>query len=263
MKKSNNPSSSNCVLAVDVGNTRTKLGVVDVQKYTCIASTTLPTTGIGSRLLTSVNDLAASSAVSASKVAVLVSVVRSAGTKAAQILHSAGYTVRHLKPTASLPMKFAYSSPRKLGADRIANALCGITLFPGRVLVIVSAGTAVTIDYIGEGIFCGGAILPGVGLQMQSLHRYTDALPLVKTNAVDVPSLPGASTEHCILGGVIRGTAAAISDIVSGYCRQAAPRRPLILATGGDWQLLSRLIDFNHRTIPDLTLIGAACFLKY
>jgi type III pantothenate kinase len=251
------------VLALDIGNTRTKAGLIDVRRCIYIASTSLPTAEVTSRLLPAVNELAASSAVPVTTTAVLSSVVRSAGTIAANLLRSAGYTVRHLTATDPLPLTIAYDSPRTLGADRIANALFGTTLFPGRAVIIVSAGTAITIDYIADRTFYGGAILPGIGLQLQSLHHSTDALPGVGSDTTEVPSLPGSSTENCILGGVLHGTAAAISGIIAAYRKRTAPRRPLILTTGGDWQVLSRLVDFKCRTIPDLTLIGAACSLKY
>lgn len=252
------------VLALDIGNTRSKLGFVDVRQYTCIASTAFPTGEIAARLLPAVAELAASPPGAMSKTVALSSVVKEAGATAVKLLTTAGFSIRQLDPTGPLPLTIAYDSPRTLGADRVANALYGITLFPGRALIIISTGTAITIDYIAERIFHGGAILPGIGLQFGSLHHATDALPAIEgIERAAIPTLPGNSTEKCILGGVLHGTATAISGIVARYCKLAAPREPLILATGGDWSLISQIIDFKSIALPDLTLMGAACLLKY
>ena len=130
---------------------------------------------------------------------------------------------------------------------------------PGNPVICISTGTAIVIDYCAENTFFGGAILPGIRLQLLSLNRGTAALPDFGGSVpVEIPPLPGASTEQCIIGGVVRGAAAAINGIVAGYGDQHQGRRPFILATGGDWPMIAPLVNFNYIAVPDQTLIGIA-----
>jgi type III pantothenate kinase len=162
---------------------------------------------------------------------------------------------------ASLPISLRYETPQTLGADRIANALYAATVYPGRPVICISCGTAIVIDYIADATFFGGAILPGIRLQLSSLHMGTDALPdLRDANAVQIPLLPGGSTHSCMFGGVVRGAAAAIRGIVAGYAARQPARPPVICATGGDWPVLAPLIAIECIAVPDMTLVGVACF---
>ena len=99
----------------------------------------------------------------------------------------------------------------------------------------------------------GGAILPGIGLQMRALHEYTAALPLVKPG---VPELPyGTNTVEAIQTGVCRGIAGAVRNITEGYATHLN-RWPQLVATGGDAELMMPLCDFVDTWVTDLTLRG-------
>ena len=66
------------------------------------------------------------------------------------------------------------------GVDRLLNAAAAYATLK-QACVVVDAGTAVTVDFVdGHGTFHGGAIAPGARLQIDALHRGTDALPDVQ-----------------------------------------------------------------------------------
>jgi type III pantothenate kinase len=92
-----------------------------------------------------------------------------------------------------------YQDPSKLGADRWA-AIIGARALSKNNTLIISAGTATTIDLLGgNGVHYGGWILPGLSLMQQSLESNTAQLPLaVRGNALEGF---GTSTNDAIIGG--------------------------------------------------------------
>jgi len=157
--------------------------------------------------------------------------------------------------TISLPMEVAVIDPKAVGVDRVCGAAAAYdTLKTG--CTIVSFGTAVTIDLVDdEGTFVGGAILPGVRMQIQALHEHTAQLPEVEPG---VPALPyGRDTKEAIQTGVCRGLAGAVRGIVEGYASHLT-RWPQVVATGGDLTLMSTHCDFLDSMVTHLVLRGIA-----
>ncbi len=155
--------------------------------------------------------------------------------------------------TLPLPMDLELKDNKTVGVDRVCQAAAAYDRIQTGC-TIVSLGTAVTIDLVNdEGIFLGGAILPGVSLQLAALHEHTAALPKV---APAVPELPyGTDTAEAIQTGVCRGLAGAVREIVEGYATHLH-RWPQAVATGGDAALLMPLCDFIDTWTTDLTLRG-------
>ena len=74
-----------------------------------------------------------------------------------------------LDATTPLPIVNNYSSKDTLGYDRIADAVGAFSLFPGNNVLIIDAGTAITIDLLtSKGEFYGGNISPGLDLRFKS-----------------------------------------------------------------------------------------------
>jgi type III pantothenate kinase len=172
-----------------------------------------------------------------------------------------------------LPVSIGYDEPQSLGTDRLCNALACAVLFKSLSCIIIASGTAITIDYLHKGErFEGGVIMPGCVMQARALHYQTDALPLVDLR-IGGATLPSSDTKKCINSGILFGTAGAVERCVSEYLRHAAirgrggaeltPNNPQIVATGGGWGLIEPLVRLDGheiKTVPDLTLIGAAIY---
>lgn len=155
--------------------------------------------------------------------------------------------------TIPLPLDVAVRDPKAVGVDRVCQAAAAFDRIQTGC-TIVSFGTAVTIDLVDdEGTFLGGAILPGIQLQLRSLHEHTAALPQVEPS---VPELPyGTDTREAIQTGVLRGLAGAVRGIVEGYATHLN-RWPQVVATGGNAEIMIPLCDFIDTWTSDLTLRG-------
>ncbi len=79
------------------------------------------------------------------------------------------------------PVQLDVDSPERVGTDRLLNAVAANRLRQAHQgAIVVDSGTATTIDLISSnGVFCGGAILPGLLLSARALHEYTSVLPFV------------------------------------------------------------------------------------
>lgn len=131
-----------------------------------------------------------------------------------------------------LPIRVDYGSRATLGADRVAAA-CGVAA-EGEDILLVDAGSAITIDFL-EGLsFKGGNISAGVGMRLAALHDFTAALPLVSTDG-PVP-LFGTDTRTALRSGAIRGAAWEIAGVFESLSKSRPSLR--LVVTGGDGPLL-------------------------
>ena len=129
------------------------------------------------------------------------------------------------------PLKIKYGTPGTLGPDRIAAAVGAWSESPGRNILVIDAGSAITYDIVdNKGNFLGGNIAPGIKMRLRSLHEFTDRLPMVVKDG-DVPFI-GYDTETAIRSGVITG----ICHEIEGYIRAAREKfgEVFVFLTGGD-----------------------------
>jgi len=153
------------------------------------------------------------------------------------------------------PMSLAVEAPELVGIDRICSAAAAHDVIGG-ACVVASFGTAITIDCVnGEGVFMGGAILPGLAMQARSLSEGTASLPLVSIH--EPRGVYGANTEEAICNGVVFGVVGALREITERYATDLKAW-PQLVATGGNADLIGRHCDFVDNIVPDLCLRGIA-----
>lgn len=166
-----------------------------------------------------------------------------------------------LSRTTKLPVRLDYATPATLGLDRIALAVGASYIYKGDNVMVVDAGTAVTLDYVDkECVFRGGRISPGLRLRFESLNSHTYALPLLDEDG-EAPVL-GKSTETSIRSGVVRGLADEISGTFREYERIGCSR--LVLTGGNAPQLanhIEKTIQVDH--VPDLMARGLQYIYNY
>jgi type III pantothenate kinase len=249
------------ILAINVGNSTAAAGLVDRARLGCERRCSCPTPHISERLAECVGSLLGDEA--GLPVAVRVSNVVPSATRAIEgAIAGVSGASRPIWVQAHkrLPVELTYEHPDLLGADRIANCLYAATAHPGQNVVVIDAGTAVTVDCVSsQGRFLGGAILPGIDMQLASLESTAERLPEVEPGT-DEPAFPGTSTEGCILSGVFHGVAGALDGFARRLPEAFGTGPVTILACGGTWPQLGRLVTFRFRHIPDLTLVGTALF---
>ena len=157
-------------------------------------------------------------------------------------------------------------SREQLGRDRLVAAWQAVQLNEGGPLVVIDAGTAVTIDLIDkDNVFQGGMILPGAQACFDILSGKTDALPNLSAEG---PSMDGhnelgfigKSTQSAIQLGVYQSQISVMKSAVNDLKSNFGPLE-VYLTGGGIRKLVDWLPDdFQH--VPDLVLQGATAIGK-
>jgi type III pantothenate kinase len=167
--------------------------------------------------------------------------------------------VQVLTHNTRLPFINEYETPETLGTDRIAGIAGAFNKFPGKEVLVIDAGSAVTYDYLSGNAFKGGNISPGLSMRFRALHHFTRRLPLVSTT--EVVSAPGKNTLEAITAGVISGLIFEINEYIKKF-KAVNPTAEVIL-TGGDGGYLKERIGYEVTYMPDLVLDGLNYILEY
>ncbi|MEI8292508.1 MAG: type III pantothenate kinase [bacterium] len=170
-------------------------------------------------------------------------------------VHAAFPRVLEVGAGLDLGVGIDYPSPRSIGADRLANAAACAALhgFPG---IVVDFGTAVTFDVISQaGDYIGGVIAPGLNAMTSYLHDRTALLPNLKLR--EPVGTVGRSTRDAMLSGAVHGYRGLVKEILAQIRSEAFPqKRPCIIATGGDAELIAGRVGLFDIVDPLLTLRG-------
>ena len=140
-----------------------------------------------------------------------------------------------------------------IGPDRVINALGALSLGPAPCIV-VDLGTATTFDVVdATGAFCGGAIAPGAGTALDALVAMTARLPRVPLHAP--LAAIGTDTTSAMQSGAVFGYAGLIEGLLTRIKGElGAPA--WVVATGGLATLFAPLCPGVDRVEPALTLRG-------
>lgn len=244
------------LLAVDIGNTHTNIGVFLEDKLLInwnVSSDSKRTVDEYGILISGL--LSSISQKTDIKAAIISTVVPPLGEifKGAlkKYLNVESLLVSH---KLKLPFEIDLDDPKELGADRIANAAAAVKLYRLPAIVI-DFGTATTFDIVDENKkFAGGIIAPGLKIQANSLSSFTSKLPKVKIEAPK--DAIGKDTISAMLSGIVRGHACMIDGMIK-LCEEELNQKATIVATGGFSSVLfpnmERRADFINK---DLTLQG-------
>lgn len=169
----------------------------------------------------------------------------------------------HVIQANEIGLKTNVESRDRLGRDRLIAAWQSVALNDGGPVIVIDAGTAVTIDWVDEDcVFQGGLIFPGARSNLKTLSLQTDALPDLSTQHLDLlefqGTLPfiGRSTESAILLGVYQTQIASMRRSVDELSKQSSQSIPVFLTGGGIPEILSWIPD-DWQHVPDLVLKGA------
>ena len=246
------------LLTVDVGNTQTTIGLFDHDgtNLTCWRMPTLHTDtsdSLRSRLhgyfvmdgyeLARVKDAA---------VASVVPVVTRAWLRCFQRV--LGHDPLMVGPGAHCGMELKLQNPRKVGADRIANAVAAQRSY-GSPVIVVDFGTATNIDVVDRaGAYRGGTIAPGLILSAEALFARAAKLSSVP---IEAPAHAlGDSTETAVQSGLVIGAAAQAEGLVARIKAELDIADATVVGTGGLARTVSVATDLFDVVDPDLTLRG-------
>ena len=147
-----------------------------------------------------------------------------------------------------------------LGKDRLAAAVGANYLQPGKDLLVIDAGTAITYELIdASGSYLGGNISPGMTTRFRALNLFTEKLPLVVEQEY-IP-LVGTDTETAIQAGVVNG----IVCEMDGYIEMLRLKYPnlLVFLTGGHSFYFERRLKNSIFADINLVLTGLNRILEY
>jgi type III pantothenate kinase len=161
-----------------------------------------------------------------------------------------------------VPIGVSLDEPDRVGIDRLLNALAAKSIGKlGQAVVIVDAGSAVTVDFVHEdGNFAGGVIFPGLRLMGLALHKFTAALPLIDASGPIPAGPPGTNTDAAIKLGLLYAVAGGVDAVVRELATHCTSP-PHLYLTGGDMTpqlagLLQSRHQFHSELRPALTLEG-------
>jgi len=258
--RSVSPSNSNPLLAVDVGNNRVKVaaftGPMDSGLPEPERSWTLPGD------VPSLDRIVADCPTSDQKLHWWVGSVNRPTTSRLIDWLGEHRPVDEITLLASgdLPLEVNLPRPDMVGIDRLLAAVAANRIRqPDRPAVVVDLGTAVTVDLISsDGVFQGGAILPGIEMAARALHDYTDLLPRIEMSELtESPEPLGKATEPAMRSGLYWGAVGAVRELTTRMIADASIE-PELLVTGGAGPMVAKLLSESAHHIPHLTLAGIA-----
>src|SRR5450432_910682 len=157
-------------------------------------------------------------------------------------------------PGVKTGMPILYDNPREVGADRVVNAVAAYEKHKG-ALIVVDFGTATTFDAVSaRGEYLGGAICPGITIAMEALFEHASKLPRVEF--ARPPHVIGKNTVHSMQSGLVFGYVSLVDGICERMQVELAAGPVKVFATGG----LAPLIAAESKMITEvdelLTLEG-------
>jgi type III pantothenate kinase len=170
-------------------------------------------------------------------------------------------TCIELNHNTPIPIVNRYRTPETLGYDRIAAAVGAYTIYPGKTVLVIDAGTAITYDVVtSEGEYLGGNISPGMEIRFKSLNKYTNRLPHLE-RPVESPPLVGSSTREAIQAGIVNGILFEMDGFISAIS-QDHPKLQVVL-TGGDAKYFEGKLKSSIFVHLNLNLIGLNRILEH
>lgn len=244
------------LLAVDVGNTQTVLGLfqgAELDAHWRISSDAGITADELRLKIGGLLQLDGRSWADVAEVA-LSSVVPRLTAAWSEIAEEAtGRPALVVGPGVKTGMVIRYDNPHEVGADRIVNGIAAYEAFGGPV-VIIDFGTATTVDVVSDdGAYLGGAIAPGVETSAEAL--FNKAARLSKVDLEAPLKAIGTNTRASVQAGLMLGEAAMVDGLVRRVWAELGTETPVV-ATGGLAPMMAPLCETIQHVDVDLTLTG-------
>jgi len=237
-------------LVIDQGNTICKIAVFDVEDEPVKVYTS---TSLSASFLKGILD-------EFKPMAGILSSVTEVNKGIIELLAERLSYFNRLSHATPIPINNAYKTPETLGMDRLAAAVGAWSICPGKPLLIVDMGTAITYDLVSEeGVYLGGNIAPGLTLRLKALHDHTGRLPEVV--ASDNFKSFGIDTESAIRAGVMQGIVYEANGYINEYKEMF--QGLFAFLTGGDLIYFAGKLKNGFFVSRNLVLIGLNRILNY
>ena len=209
------------LLAVDVGNTQTVLGLFDGERLVDNWRVATERTRTGDELGVLLGGLLDLDAVDGICLSTTVPPLLREWERLAERWAHAPLLVVGPGVRTGIPIR--YDDPREVGPDRIVNTVAAKERY-GAPVIVVDFGTSTNFDVVSpEGEYVGGVLAPGIETSMDAL--FARAARLVKVDYVEPPSVIGKTTVAGLQSGLVYGFAGQVDGIVARDPRRARRAR--------------------------------------
>lgn len=243
------------IIAIDIGNSETNVGVGNSTKWESYRYTTRKTITSDELLmmfkttidLSKLNEKAVDGVIVCSVVPQITDSVVSA------ISEFTTKDVLVVGPGIKTGLKVNIDNPKELGPDRIANSVGGFKK-TNKEVVIVDLGTATTFDVVNSNKeYLGGSIAPGIKISLDALISKTSSLKSVELKEPD--KVIGKNTYEAIQSGLVLGHASMIDSMLEKIVLESN-LSPGVVITGGLGTLIQPVLNINSSYEKNLTLDG-------
>ncbi|HAD11550.1 MAG TPA: pantothenate kinase [Saprospirales bacterium] len=230
------------ILALDIGNTRWKMGLFDGNT---LAFQQVVTSWTTEQLVAFGNQHNVQS--------VIYAAVIELPDHFQEILEQ-HFTTLELKHATPLPFVNRYTTPHTLGKDRLAAVAGAQALYTHKNCLVIDCGTCIKYDLItAPGVYMGGNISPGLNMRSKAMHVFTARLPEVTQHWPG--HFIGWNTESALQNGAFLGTVLEMNGFIKLFESEYHPL--LVTITGGDAKNIFDRIEHSEKVHePNLTLYG-------
>ena len=243
------------IIAIDVGNSETTIGVGNSQSWQGYRFTTRKTVTSDELLMmfkTIIdNPLIKEGLIEGAIICSVVPEITNSVSEATSRFISKD--VLTVGPGVKTGLKVNIDNPKELGPDRIANSIGGYSKASSEVIV-VDLGTATTFDIVNtKKEYLGGSIAPGIKISLDALTSKTSSLKSVE---LETPkNVIGKNTYEAIQSGLILGHTSMIDSMIEKIILESG-LKPKIFITGGLGKVIQPLLNIKSKYEEDLTLDG-------
>ena len=244
------------LLAIDVSNTHTKLGVFDretlVQHWRVQTLTERTADEYAALLLGlfTAADLAPSAVTGVIVSSVVPPINQTVEDLCRKFFKAAPIWVG---PGVKTGMPILYDVPQEVGADRIVNAVAAYARYGG-ACIVVDFGTATTFDVVtARGEYAGGVIVPGIAISAEALFERAARLWRVEIRRPE--QVIGKTTAASVQSGLYFGYLSLVDGVIARIEAELG-LRPRVIATGGLAELFGGGSERIEEIDPLLTLTG-------
>jgi type III pantothenate kinase len=158
-----------------------------------------------------------------------------------------------VEPGIKTGMPILYDVPQEVGADRIVNAVAAHARVGGPCIV-VDFGTATTFDVVtARGEYAGGVIVPGIAISAEALFERAARLWRVEIRRPE--RVVGKTTAGSIQSGLYFGYLSLVDGMIDRIVAEVGGK-PRVIATGGLAELFGGGSERIDEVDPLLTLQG-------